>query len=64
MATASIAVDIDCNLNVSRDTAEACLKLVELYMNSNEDCFLATERDENGKLKMHLIGGKENNETD
>lgn len=50
----SVTVDVNCNLSVSRDTAEACLKLVELYLNSNEDCVLRYIKDENEKLKLYL----------
>ena len=64
MATASIAVDVNCNLSVSRDTAEACLKLVEFYINSNEDCMLRTIKNENGRLELYLIDTEEeDNET-
>ena len=64
MATASIAVDVNCNLSVSRDTAEACLKLVEFYINSNEDCMLRTIKNENGRLELYLIDtDEEDNET-
>lgn len=55
----SVTVDVNCNLSVSRDTAEACLKLVEFYLNSNKDYMLRTVEDENGKLNLYLIDTKE-----
>ena len=64
MATASIAVDVNCNLSVSRDTAEAYLKLVELYLNSNKEWTLRAIRDENGRVELYLIDTEEDdNET-
>lgn len=55
----SVTVDVNCALSVTRDTAEACLKLVELYLNSNKGCMLRTIRDESGKVKLCLTSEEE-----
>lgn len=35
MAKNSVDIEVNCNLSVSRETAECCLKLVEMFVNNN-----------------------------
>ena len=59
MTRPSVIVDVECNLNVSRDTAEACLKLMEFFLNSNKGYILRIVEDETGGVKLYLIDTEE-----
>ena len=36
MAKQVLTVEVECRLTVSRDTAETCLKMVEMFINANK----------------------------
>ena len=50
----NITVDIEANLNVSKSTAEACLKLVEIYLKNNPNIELNKWFDEDGNLELEF----------
>ena len=47
----NVAVEVKAKMTVDRTTAEACLKMVELYVNSNSVNVMA-EKSEDGELKF------------
>lgn len=47
-----ITVKVNASFNVDQRTAEACLKLVEIYINS-APVKLVGERKENGETELH-----------
>ena len=48
----NVVVEAKAKMTVDRATAEACLKMVELYVNSNSVNVVA-DRSEDGELKFH-----------
>ena len=50
-ALENVVVEVKAKMTVDRTTAEACLKLVELYVNSNSVNVVA-EKSEDGELKL------------
>ena len=47
MKAEEITVEVNAKLDVSRSTAEGCLKLVEIYMNEHRDkCVFVTRNDD------------------
>lgn len=51
-ATEDLTLEVKAKLTVDRATAEACLKMVELYVNSSGVNVMA-DRLENGELKFY-----------
>ena len=51
-ALENVVVEVKAKMTVDRATAEACLKMVELYVNSNPVKLMA-EKSENGELKFY-----------
>lgn len=49
--TKDLTLEVKAKLTVDRTTAEACLKMVELYVNSNSVNVVA-EKSEDGELKF------------
>ena len=47
-----LTIEVKAKLTVDRATAEGCLKMVELYVNSNSVNVVA-EKSENGELKFY-----------
>lgn len=47
----NVVVEVKAKMTVDRTTAEACLKMVELYANSNSVNVVA-EKSEDGELKF------------
>ena len=45
---------VDVRLNVSYDTMQACLKLLELYLNQNDDDILVINCDEPGNWDLSV----------
>ena len=48
----NVVVEVKAKMTVDRATAEACLEMVELYVNSNSVNVVA-DRSEDGELKFH-----------
>lgn len=48
-----ITVEVKAKLSVDRRTAEACLKMVEMYANENME-MVETERERNGELRFNF----------
>ena len=51
----SITVDVNCNLSVSRETAEGCMKLLELFLSANQQFRVHEDRDDDGKVMLSLF---------
>ena len=51
-ALENVVVEVKAKMTVDRATAEACLKMVELYVNSN-GVNVMVDRLENGELKFY-----------
>ena len=51
-ALENVLVEVKAKMTVDRATAEACLKMVELYVNNN-GVNVIVERFENGELKFY-----------
>ena len=51
-ALENVVVEVKAKMTVDRATAEACLKMVELYVNSSGANVMA-DRLENGELKFY-----------
>ena len=51
-AMENVVVEVKAKMTVDRATAEACLKMVELYVNSNSVNFVA-DKSEDGELKFY-----------
>ena len=47
-----LTLEVKAKLAIDRATAEACLKMVELYVNSNPINLMA-DKSENGELKFY-----------
>lgn len=55
MAKAEIKIDVNCELRVDSRTASTCLRLVEIYMNANQDMRLQQKRRENGEIELLYV---------
>ena len=51
-ALENVVVEVKAKMTVDRATAEACLKMVELYVNSNPVNLMA-DKSENGELQFY-----------
>lgn len=49
-------IDVNCNLTIGTDTAEACLRLLELYVNSNRNIAIVCNKTEDGKQTFSFDG--------
>lgn len=49
-----ICIDVEARLTVSKDTAEKCLRLLEMYVNDNKDVLIIGHRDESGAEHFEL----------
>lgn len=47
----NVVVEVKAKITVDRETAEACLKMVELYVNSNS-VNLVCDKSENGEVQF------------
>ena len=48
----NVVVEVKAKMTVDRSTAEACLKMVELYVNSNPVNLMA-DKSENGEVQFY-----------
>lgn len=48
-------ITIEAKLDVSRETAEDCLRLVEIYMNNHPDENIEVTRREDGRERYRLV---------
>ena len=48
MRADEITVEVKAKLEVSRSTAEGCLKLLEIYLNEHSDSYLCVVRNDDG----------------
>ena len=56
MKADKITIDVDARISISKETAERCLALIEMYLNDNEDvCISGGARHENGKVTLFKI---------
>lgn len=46
-----LSTNVNVGLNIDKRTAETCLHLVQLYINSHSGMFVAEKRKENGEIE-------------
>lgn len=51
-----LTVTINARLDVDRNTAETCLRLVEAYVNGHHPVKIECQQQENGELKFQFVG--------
>jgi len=51
----SIAVTINCKMSVDRQTAEGCLKLVEMFLNDNANFSIMSVDNDDGTESLYLV---------
>lgn len=51
----SLTVEVNAKISVDQKTAEACLKLVEIFMNNHCDCCIQVARNEDGTETFTII---------
>lgn len=54
MKLQELTVNVNCDLTVSKETAETCLKLVELFVNSHEGLDVYGERNDDGSVSLYF----------
>ena len=59
-----ITVDVKAKLSVDRGTAEACLKMVELYINANRDKYIVCNKLETGEEEFKIATRRADNGSD
>lgn len=59
MKAQELTVNVNCDLTVSKETAETCLKLVELYVNSHENLNVFGKRNDDGSVSLYFKEGWE-----
>lgn len=47
-----VDVTVNLNMNIDKSTAEGCLKIVEMYVNTNKARVIA-DREPNGEVRFH-----------
>lgn len=62
MKPTGITVDVNCRLCVSKDTAETCLKLVEMFINSNSGFGIHDVENDDGTVSFYLVDYDEEDE--
>lgn len=56
MKASDVTIEVKARLSVERRTAEACLKMVEMYINETGENIIGT-REKNGEYSFSLTGG-------
>ena len=59
MKPQELAINVKCDLTVTKETAETCLKLVELYVNSRKNLNVFGKRNDDGSLSLYFKEGWE-----
>lgn len=60
MKSQELTVNVNCDLTVTKETAETCLKLVELFVNSHENLNVCGNRKVDGSVSLYFKeSGKE-----
>jgi len=54
MKQQELTVNVSCDLTVSKQTAESCLKLVELFVNSHENLDVCGNRNDDGTVTLYF----------
>lgn len=54
MKAEELTVEVKAKLDVSRSTAEACLKMVEIYVNEHQNIRIIVKKKEDGTDSFHL----------
>lgn len=50
-----ITIDVNAKLNVDQNTAEGCLKLVEIFLNDHSDLCVQVTRNEDGTESYKFV---------
>ena len=59
MKQQELTVNVSCDLTVTKETAETCLKLVELYVNSHKNLNVFRKRNDDGSVSLYFKEGWE-----
>ena len=62
MKASEITIDVNAKLEVSKSTAEACLKLVEIYINNNSNIEVQVTKNKDGTESFNFIDLKSQTE--
>lgn len=54
MKPQELTVNVNCDLTVTKETAETCLKLVELFVNSHEGLNVCGTRNDDGSVSLYF----------
>ena len=57
MKANEVTIEVKANLSISKETAETCLKLVEMYINQNSVCIIGNKMDD-GTTKFEFLHDK------
>lgn len=49
-----LTVNVNCDLTVTKETAETCLKLVELFVNSHNGLDVCGNRNDDGSVSFYF----------
>ena len=55
MADKELTIAVDCKLSVSEETAGACLKLVEMFLNSHKGFAIQDAKNDDGTVSLFLV---------
>lgn len=59
MKPQDLTINVNCDLTVTKETAETCLKLVELYVNSHENLNVCGKRNDDESVSLYFKEGWE-----
>lgn len=62
MKASEITIDVNAKLEVSKSTAEACLKLVEIYINNNSNIEVQVTKNQDGTNSFYFVDLKSQTE--
>lgn len=54
MTPQELTVNVNCGLTVTKETAETCLKLVELFVNSHKGLDVYGNRNDDGSVSFYF----------
>ena len=55
MRAEELTIGVEAKVDVSRSTAEGCLKLVEIYMNDHRELCIRCDRNEDGTDSLSIV---------
>ena len=55
MADTSVTINVNVGMTIDKRTAETCLHLVQMYVNSHDDVTIVADREANGDVIYRLV---------